>query len=301
MKSWCLAIVVLGAVVTCACAPRTGGLRPDALRMAPDVAASKGQSILEAIYHRNRDLQSFGGRGTLTLQQKNRVLFDGRAAWVGAVPDKLSLALLVGGQPVLRLASDGEYLYLAGTWEGRFRYHRHRTSRADLERLVGVDVQVSEIVALLAGRLPWPAYDTLVLKPWQAEADGNPGEGAEAAVESKAFAARTPSTGWELVFERKWLGARQKAILTGPEPKIHSVTRIDDGALHYHATVTRWQTIDGYTVPRELYLTGGEAVQCRLRIDGYTANWQPPATAFKISPPEEGIDQSHRPEKDSSR
>ncbi|MFH2099291.1 MAG: lipoprotein insertase outer membrane protein LolB, partial [Pseudomonadota bacterium] len=85
--------------------------------------------------------------------------FSGRAAWMAAPPDRLRVEILSPfGQPAFRMAADGERLYLDIPGEDRIR--DLSAQGPALEKILGADVSVEELISILSGRPLVPEFST---------------------------------------------------------------------------------------------------------------------------------------------
>lgn len=116
----------------------------------PEISPAAARQI-HTIEKLNQGLASFKGIGSLRLSgAKGRQTL--RAAWIAQIPDRLRLELLgVTGAPVASVAADGSH-FSAYLHDSRKEY-RHRLGDDGLERIVGIELTVAEVVSMLGGRI----------------------------------------------------------------------------------------------------------------------------------------------------
>lgn len=128
------------------CATLTGE-RQGPLQYDPTTAA-----VLSAISVSNPTLSDFKGIGTYRLSGPERN-FSGRVAWAVRMPDRMRITVLdATGKPLTVVATDGLWLYVDARSEDRF--HKKRAGSASLKKMIGIDIEVEALIAVLAGRVP---------------------------------------------------------------------------------------------------------------------------------------------------
>lgn len=109
-------------------------------------------AALSAIRNPNPTLSTFKGIGTYRLSGQDRN-FSGRMAWAVQLPDRMRIAILdATGKPLTVVATDGQWLYVDARREDQF--YKKRAGSVSLEKMVGIDISVEEVITVLTGGVP---------------------------------------------------------------------------------------------------------------------------------------------------
>ncbi len=232
---------------------------PPADRSAAQLEA---QAVLQQLALTNASLSSFKGLGRIKVRNTDQAPLSARVAWVASMPDKLSLAVLAAGRPVIRVAADGQFLYWIDLQDPERSYAKMRTSDASLDRLIRIPITVTEIVALLAGRIPIRDH-------------------------SRAFLQKDRETGqWILVLEH-WWRVVGKIYLSADRQDVLRMEVFDtDGKLRYRVDFEEMHTVSGYRVPRRLGLSNAAGSAVQLDIEQYLADVAVSGAMFVLPPPD---------------
>jgi hypothetical protein len=224
--------------------------------------AAQAQRMLSALSDQNQALKNFKGIGKIKVWQKDKLQFDERIAWIGSVPSKLSMAVLVSGFPVIKIASDGEYLYYYEVRDGHPYYKKMATTDASLHQILSIQITVSDILQLLTGRVPLREHRSASLLT------DNSGRGAV------------------LALEGRWRGVIEKVFFDDPESRINQIEFFNRfGALIYRAKFIEMQTLQEYTVPLRLSVSNDEGSHFLLDIDQYWVEDTLAPSLFVLNPP----------------
>jgi outer membrane biogenesis lipoprotein LolB len=148
---WAAVWLVLNA---CAFVPESRYAMPGD-RFQP-MTADQARQLLERLADQNTGLDTFKGQGKVAFTHNGRRQ-SARAAWAGKQPNALRVTLRgVAGLPLASLAFDGGRLTLKSY--GDNQVWTHAASDPSLARMLGADVSVGELAALLSGRTPLRAY-----------------------------------------------------------------------------------------------------------------------------------------------
>lgn len=211
-------------------------MRPTPPEISP--AAARHISNIEKLNH---GLDSFKGIGNLRLSgAKGRQTL--RAAWIAQMPDRLRLELLgVTGAPVASVAADGIY-FTAYLHDSRKQY-RHRLGEDGLDRVVGVELKVAEVVSMLGGRIFIAEF-------------------RQAVVEEDALILKDGA------------GRIQQAIYPpGKQNAWWAVERFDKrGELRYRAILDAPRQADGFLIPGRIVVTTEEGDGLQVSVDRFWAN-----------------------------
>lgn len=224
-------------------------------------AAAEAHALLEGLQRVNEPLRRFKGTGRITIRRDGRIELDGRIAWVGEDPRRLSVVLTAAGFPAMRMATDGEYLYYQDPQDPGDPVKRWRAADPDLKRLLAVPIRVGEIVTLLCGRIPIADHSRARLEPAPA------GEGPRLALwQSGRIRQR-------IHFEPAGESARFAEMY---DP---------DGALLYRADFLETQRVGPYRVPRRLAVVNTEQTEVQLVVENYWADVPVSPAMFVLPPP----------------
>jgi outer membrane biogenesis lipoprotein LolB len=221
----------------------------------PEEDALARQWVAQWATH-NADLEPTKGLMRIEIISGGQVT-SGRAAWAAEHPDRLRLEWLSAlGQPLMSMAGDGQTITLYSSADQTYR--RFAQSRTALERLIRMPIGIEDLIDLLAGRPPLPEY---------------------------AAARFAPGPGIGVVLESRWR-IRLAELQSDASRRLHSMTSYDpQGGVQYRIDWFRWDTFQGYAIPREVRLTSGTGDQLTLLIDRFYTDTELPPETFVIAPP----------------
>jgi hypothetical protein len=224
-------------------------------------AAAAARELLSRLAATNQSLQDFKGIGRIQLEAGNATATNERLVWAASAPEKLSVAVLASGLPVLKFASDGRHLYFIDMRNARGSFHKIRSSDPQLDRLISIPVRSSDIVLLLAGRLPVREHGRVRL----AIAD----------------------TGRRVLTLEQWWQVVEKIYVDAERDEVQMVEFFDgQGRLAYRANLIDRQTAGTYRVPRKIEITGSSGAWLRLRIERLFPDADIQPEVFILKPPD---------------
>jgi hypothetical protein len=224
--------------------------------------AAEAQRILSALSDQNHMLKNFKGIGKMKVWHEEKLQFDERVAWIGSVPAKVSMAVLVSGFAVIKIASDGEYFYYYEARDGRPFYKKIPTADANLNQILSIQIKVSDVLHLLTGRVPLREYQSASLL--------------------------SINSGQKVVLElrRQWWGVIEKIFLDDTKTRVNQIECFNrSGALLYRATFEEMQTIQGYSVPSRLSVSNDRGSNFLLDIDQFWVEDTLAPSLFVLNPP----------------
>jgi len=259
MKWYRITIPIIAVLFISSCAV----FRPAReLEISPADKVNKVRDLLSVLKTQNDSLKNFKGIGNIQIRQNGRLQLDHRVAWIGEKPVKLSIAVLISGYPAVKLATDGEWLYYLEVHGQETTFRKIPASDPSLKKLISIPIPSSDLITLLAGRIPMPKFDSAAL------------------IEEKA------SPGYVLVLKEQWWGVRQKIYY---DQSISEVRQVEvfhrSGSLKYRAEIESKQWINGFQVPLRLRLLTHDGADCLLNIDRYWVNVDLPPSVFVLTPP----------------
>jgi outer membrane biogenesis lipoprotein LolB len=221
-----------------ACAPRA---------VKPPAGGIGGRQLVTQLAETNHGLAAVKGIGSFTLWTQGSS-HSARVAWIAAAPSRIRLHVFgLLGQGQLSLAADGRHITYHSLSDGRF--YSRSADDPSLEKVVGFPINVSDLVTFLMGRVPLRDTSRTRVLP-------DDGEGG----------------GIILCLDRFWSGSREKITFDGDgrvrQVEFFSVT----GELLYRAEMGAADMIDGFSLPRQLLLTGRGNRRLRLTVERSWAN-----------------------------
>lgn len=220
--------------------------------------------LLKDIRQTNHNLNSFKGIGKIRIWGPQHPPINERVAWVGSVPVSLRIVVLASGQPVVKFATDGRYLYFIDLQNPIRSFKKIRTADASLEKLISIPVKSSDIISLLAGRPPILDH-------------------------SRAVLMQDDANGGAIVILEKWWQVVEKIYLSADKSTVEKVEIFGGGKLRFRVEFKRMQQIQEYRVPRRLKITGNDGAGLQLDIDRYLAGVSVKPSMFVLTPPQETL------------
>ena len=234
-------------------------------RLPPDErgpAQRKAAATLQKLSLVNSRLTSFKGIGRIRLAEPNTPTLSERVAWIGSLPNKLAIAVLVSGRPIVKIAADGDYLYFIELQNPSDTFRKIKTSDPRLERLIRIPATVGDINTILAGRVPIRDY-------------------------SRAYLKTSPSNGELVLVLEKWWTVVQKVYLDETD---FTVQRFEifhrNGTLLYEGEITETQMIQGYRVPFHVRMRNANGIILQLYIERFMADVPIDPEMFILEPPD---------------
>lgn len=217
--------------------------------------------VLAKINNINAQLLYFKGLGSVRLT-RNGHLQTARAAWAGSMPHQLRMEIkAVSGQPLIGIANDGQYFYVALYPENKFF---KKPSDSDiLKRFLSLPIKSDMLLELLAGRIPIMPYDIAILEP---------GDDDKYQV---------------LLLKKRWHGLVEKIYFEKQHFKIIKIEIYKDSfepacKIELQAV----QKIKQYNIPHRLIIDNLSGDSLHLKIDRYWPDVEINPLIFKLKPPE---------------
>ena len=256
-----LMVVTTLLVFFIGCSSITAGLSRE--KRPPDAAArAEAQAVLSTLSSHNAGLNSFKGKGKITVWQKGRLKFKEKIYWIGSDASKIRIVLLIGGYPAVKMASDGKWFYYYEVGEGEPIYRKIAASDASLKRIISISIQTDDVLSLLAGRIPIREHHRAILEQQEAK------------------------PGYVLVLKKSWWGVTQKIYLDQTKTQAQQVEFYNrSGSLIYRARFDEMQTIKGYLIPARLRITNGKDADFELDVNEFWADVAVTPSMFVLNPP----------------
>jgi len=259
MKWYQIIIPLIAVSLISGCAVFRPAREPE---ITPAAKVNVVLGLLSTLKTQNDSLRNFKGIGSIQIRQNGQLRLDQRVAWIGEKPAKFVVAVLISGYPAVKLATDGKWLtYLEMNGQDT-NFRKIQATDPSLEKLISIPISSSDVIALLAGRIPMPEFDQVAL------------------IEEQS------TRGYVLVLKDRWWGVRQKIFY---DPGISEIRQVDvfsrSGSLRYRVEIESMQSINGFQVPQRLWLSTDNGADCRLNIDRYWVNIDPQPDVFVLTPP----------------
>ena len=230
---------------------------------ADGVSAQRdAEAALLNISHTNSSLSSFKGIGRIRLSDSDTPTLSERVAWIASLPDKLAIAVLVSGRPVVKIAADGRHFYAVDLQDPDGSYRKIKTSEPRLDKLIRIPATVGDIATILAGRTPIRNY-------------------------SRAFLQKGASGEEDILVLERWWTVIQKIYLSKDR---QTVLRFEifgtNGTRHYQVEIIDTQAFQGYRVPARLRFSTDSGTVMQLDIERFVANVPVTSAMFILQPPD---------------
>jgi hypothetical protein len=236
--------------------------RPPEVSLEP-AARAQVQLVISNLSAQNRRLKNFKGLGKIRVRQNQTTRIDERIAWIASESTKINIVVLVSGHPAIKMASDGKWFYYYEAREEKPIYKKVPASDSNLKKLTTIPIKTSDIIDLLAGRVPLREHHAALLER------SDSGEG------------------YVLVLKRRWWGVSEKIFLDETKSSVQSAEFYNrSGSLIYRAIFDKMQTIGGYQVPASLRIANGNGVALQLVVNRYWTDVDISASMFVLKPPE---------------
>ena len=225
-------------------------------------AMAQARMVLFALGSQNEKLTNFKGIGKIRVWQNGEKRIDEKIAWIGSDPVKLSIVVLISGLPAVKMASDGKWFYYYEARQGEPIYKKTAATDATLQRIISIPIKTSDIIHLLAGRVPLRGHHSAVLHR------------------------QSTGTGYVLTLKKRWYGIVEKIFLGEDRTQVRQIEFFNrSGTLIYRARFDAMQIINGYQVPSRLSISSDEGVGFELEVQKYWADVPVSPSMFVLEPP----------------
>jgi len=220
------------------------------------VITDEAAKALAALDRTNAGLSSFKGLGKIKLWNENGTQFS-RLAFLGADGNRIRIQILGITNPSdIIIAGNGERFFFISNLEERFV--KKTASDPDLEKIVSVPVRVSDVVALLSGRVPVSEYRSALVEIG-------------------------PNGGRVLVL-KKWGKIIQKIYFDSENNVTGTDMLKSDGVAEYRAEFGDAQNIGAYRIPFFANVSNDRGSGFRLEIKRYWADVPIQPSVFEPKP-----------------
>jgi hypothetical protein len=231
----------------------------------PPDAASRAEAVavLTTLAKRNANLKNFKGTGKFKVWQKGRLNLSEQIAWIGSDNNRISIVILIGRYPAVKMASDGKWFYYYEVGQEKPIYRRFAASKANLKRIISIPIQIGDVLDLLSGRVPIREHQSAVLEALEA------------------------GQGYVLVLKKRWWGVTEKIYVDETKSQAYQVEFFNrSGALTYRAEFNEMQMVKDYRVPARLNITNAKDASFELDINRFWVDVKVNPSMFVLEPPE---------------
>jgi hypothetical protein len=220
----------------------------------------EAERIIENLRVHNANLKTFKGIGNIKIWDKNES-FLFRSAWVGDAPQKIRIEFLgPHGQPVISLATDGDFIYYFSHVENRF--YKKAIKKEGKAPFIKIPVELDKIIDLIVGRIPTGDYSYLKLEE-------NP-----------------PEKGYILFLLFDKTDSVEKIFLDKDKKNVSMMECYrPDGTLLYRVTYNKNRQIGNYMVPFSLAIFDNDGTGFQLDVDRFWADTKVNPSVFVLPHP----------------
>ena len=211
----------------------------------------------------NGGIKTFKGIGKIKLWANGKVQFNERVAWAGSDPASFRIEVLFSGQSVIKIASDGKWLYYRNIRSEHHPYKKFRLNQSNLNKILSLPVTPDDFMDLLAGRIPVYEHDFALLTK-------NPAGGFILNLKDN----------WGEIIEKIYLDERKQVV---QQIEIYGSSE----SMKYRAAFEKMRKADKYTIPSRLLISNQEGNRFQLDIHKYVVGVSVPPSMFILAPPDQ--------------
>lgn len=244
----CLPLVLISLALISGC----GTLRPK-----PDPALDKlARGLATEVRSQNQEIESSKGTGWVKLEtDTRRDIFN--IAWAAVSPNKLRITFLASGHPFETIVASGKEVTFI-SHAGEHNLHTTATPDPDLKKFIQIPVKLSELIAILLGRIPVNPFD-------QAWFEGS---------------ITCPSP---ILLKQNWKPTLQK-IQTDPDGMVQQLFFLDqNSALIYDITYLEHQPFGTNQVPVTLLFQDALGRKIHLHLNRFIPNPPIKESVFQLT------------------
>jgi len=227
----------------------------------PDSVEPEIRRTIEILQSKNREIKTFKGTGRINYSVSNSKPVSSDIVWVAGDENKLLIVLRgLLGEPLARIATDGEWLYFFSHVDSR--YYRKRSANAGMESLISIPLKSKDIILLLSGRIPFAEFDSAIM----AGHDSGP---------------------VVMVLKKKWVGVVEKIYLDESRRDAVKVELFDSiGEMIYSASFEGDNIVNEYRFPSRLAVSNEKGDFFTIEVGRCWTDIPVSPSIFVLSPPE---------------
>jgi len=216
---------------------------------------------IEVLQSKNRNIITFKGTGRVNYSVKNKEPVSSNIAWVAGDQNKLLIVLRgLLGEPLARIATDGEWLYFFSHADNS--YYKKRSANAGMESFISIPVTSKDIILLLSGRIPVTEFDSAAI----VEHDTGPAV---------------------VVLKKRWLGVVEKIYLNESRQDAVKVELFDSmGEIVYRASFEGENNVNEYRFPSRLLVSNERGDSFAIDLEKCWTDIPVSPSIFVLNPPE---------------
>ena len=257
-------------------------LSPRVSERPKDRISLEAEKIISTLENQNIKLKTFKGVGNIKFRKNKKKDVAGRIAWIASAPDRIRIVLSsVSGQPMVSVASDGQWLYLNSHSSGDF--YKKPATASSMRRLLTISVKTEDMVDILAGRVPIHSYDSVVLMDNKSQVYNSQGH----MVSTRNGSEGSGQNGYVLVLKKKWGDILEKIYLDEKKKNVQKVEMFNaTGTLAYRVEFDRMRAVNGYRIPSRLLVSNNDGSDFQIDVDRYWVDAIVSPSVFVLTPPE---------------
>lgn len=259
MKAGCHSLFPLLFFIFASCSIPSGMMTRSGTDSIPLDTAIVARDLVLRLKQTNMNLDTFKGVGSISLRHRGAVRLNERIAWIGATPSRLRMVVLASGHPIIKLASDGAWLYIHDHRDPRNTIRKIPAHDASLRWLIPLPIGPGDLVSLLAGRIPIGDHHSADLIP-------------------------DTFSGGKILILKRWWWIVQKIYLDKDGSNPNQVEVFNwTGSLRYRARLEETQPVGEYHIPMEIKISNAKDTGLVLDIDRYWANVSVSSSLFVLN------------------
>lgn len=218
------------------------------------------RNILDVLQDKNRDIKTFKGTGRVNYSLKNRDTVSSNIAWVAGDENKILIVLRgLLGEPLARIATDGEWLYFFSHMDNS--YYKKRSANGSMESFISIPLKTKDIILLLSGRIPVAEFDSAVIVDHDTE----------------------PAV---IVLKKRWLGVVEKIYMDESMKDAVKVELFDSmGEIIYRASFEGENNVNEYSFPSRLFFSNDKGDYFTIDLERCWADIPVSSSIFILNPP----------------
>ena len=217
------------------------------------------RTLVETAVAVNSGLNQYKGLAQARLQSGSESI-RGRIALAAVAPNRMRVEWLsMLGQPMTSLTGDGQHITVLFHSNGKF--YKLPQLRTSLERMVHIPIGINDLLSILSGRPPLPAFVSAQLDS-------------------------VDQIGDRVVLKNRWRGIVAKLQVDLDTGRIQEFKHFDGtGNMRYEVQWRQWKLQGNYTIPEQVMIRSHESKSLTLTIERFWPNADVGSDMFVLSLP----------------
>lgn len=221
------------------------------------VRDKKANNIVMSWLSKNSHVKTSKGLGWAKIETP-KATNNYRIAWAAVYPDKLRITFMLMGMPAETIIATGEKVIFFSHTQEHATHHVYEKD-PNLDSYIQVPVHLSEIIAVLSGRLPIKEFDDVYFSPFD-DSDKT------------------------LVLFRKQKGPVQHITLAENSPQIKNIISTNSqGESVYQFNIHAQASYDFGSIPSKMRVTDNNNQTLTLTISRFIANPEVKESVFELT------------------